>query len=77
VNENLIAAGADIARIVDRLVNATDDLANVVAREGVHGLRVALKRRAATMRTEIADALAKVAGGAPADSGADDGEADS
>lgn len=63
----LVNAGADIARILDRLVNATDDLANAVAREGVHGLRVALKKQAGRMRTEIADALAKVATDAPAE----------
>lgn len=60
-------SGAAIARIIDRLPSATDDLAAKVAREGAHGLRVALKRIASRMREEIAAALEQVAAPKPAE----------
>ena len=65
VADALVSAGADIAHILDRGVNATDELAAAVARDGVHGLRVGLKKLFGRMRGDIADALAKVAGEAP------------
>ena len=40
---------------VDRLPNAADDLAAAVAREGSHGLRVALKDLAVKLRGELAN----------------------
>lgn len=66
ITDALVSAGADIARILDRGVNATDDLAAAVARDGAHGLRVGLKKLFSRMRVEIADALSKVATDAPA-----------
>ena len=60
-----IAAGLEacqetIGQIVERLPNVTDDLANVVAREGSHGLRRALRKVASDLRSDIADALAEM-----------------
>jgi hypothetical protein len=72
VADAAVACGADIARIVDRLPAAADELAAAAGREGVHGVRVALKKLAARMRTEIAHTLATLAAAAPETE--DDGE---
>lgn len=74
VAEALVEAGADIARVLERGVNAVDDLAAAVARDGAHGLRVGLKKLFARMGGEIADALGKVAAEAPAVDPADEAE---
>lgn len=50
-----------IVEIVDRLPQASDDLAVAVSRDGVAGIRSALKKLAVNFKTEIADALAAVA----------------
>lgn len=65
VADAAVECGADIARIIDRLPGAADDLAAAVGREGVHGLRVALKQLATRMRTDVANALAQLAADAP------------
>jgi len=57
--------GIEIARILDRLPNASDDLAAAVGRDGAHGVRVELKNLARKMRADIAEALAAIAGAAP------------
>jgi len=57
IRDAIAASAVTIAQIVDRLPNAADDLAAAVAREGSHGLRVALKKLAVSMREEIARAL--------------------
>lgn len=67
VADAAVDCGADIARIVDRLPGAADDLAAAVGREGVHGLRIALKQLASRMRGDIANALAQLAADAPED----------
>lgn len=69
VAEALTEAGMDIARIIDRGVNAADDVAAACGRDGVHGVRTAMKALFARMRNEIADKLAKVAADAPAGTG--------
>lgn len=53
--------GEAIVEIVDRLPMSADDLAAAVARDGVAGLRTALKKMAHEWRTEIADAMAMLA----------------
>lgn len=53
----VVRCGEDIARIIDRLPNAADDLAVAVARDGVHGLRVTLKNLARRMRIDVAAAM--------------------
>lgn len=65
VADALQVCGEEINRIVDRLPSMTDDLANAVARDGSHGLRVALKRLAARIRGEIAEAMRTIASRAP------------
>lgn len=50
-----------IVELVDRLPQASDDLAAAVAQGGVSGLRLALRKLAAEFKTEIADALAGLA----------------
>lgn len=55
------AIGEAIVEIVDRLPQTADDLAAAVARDGVAGLRTALKKMAHEWRTEIADAMAMLA----------------
>ena len=57
----LEAAGVEIVGIIDRFVQASDDLAAAVAQGGVLGLRTALKKLVFEMKNEAADALAKVA----------------
>ncbi|HWW46557.1 MAG TPA: ArsR family transcriptional regulator [Xanthobacteraceae bacterium] len=53
---------AAIAAAVRKLQNETDALATVVARDGVHGLRVALKALETKMLSEISTALDAVKG---------------
>lgn len=62
----LARCGEDIVRTIDRLPNAADELAAAFAREGVHGMRVALKAIAVRMRQDVAQALADIAAGSPA-----------
>lgn len=57
VNAAMDEAVERINLAVDRLPNAADDLAAAVAREGSHGLRVALKDLAVKLRAELADAF--------------------
>lgn len=55
------ACGEAIAEIIERLPNAADDLAAAVARDGSHGLRLALAGEAHRLRGEIASKLRAVA----------------
>lgn len=61
------ACGEAINAIIDRLPNLAEELAAVVARDGAHGLRQALKKRALAIRTEIAAGLEALAVAKPAD----------
>jgi biotin operon repressor len=65
VVEATTECGQEIARIIDRLPQAADDLAAAIGRDGTHGARVALKRLAQRMREDIAAALATIAGATP------------
>jgi len=65
VADAAVECGAKIARIIDRLPTAADEIAAVVGRDGVHGVRVALKEMASRMRTEVANALSQLAVDAP------------
>jgi DNA-binding MurR/RpiR family transcriptional regulator len=49
--------GETIVETVDQLLQQSDDLAAAVAREGIHGLRNALKKLATEMKADIADAM--------------------
>jgi hypothetical protein len=61
VVEGYDAATNVIHEILGRLDERADDLAAVVAKEGVRGLHTALKRLGVDMLSEIADALASEA----------------
>jgi len=58
-------AGIEIVRVINTLVLRADDFAAAVSRDGVHGLRVALKACAAEQCTAIAKALASAASAEP------------
>lgn len=58
--------GATIAASIGQLQNATDALATAMTQNGVHGLRVELKKIENRIRGEIADSLAALAHLAPA-----------
>jgi hypothetical protein len=73
VADAVMSCATTITAIVDRLPNVADDLVAAIAKDGVHGVRVALKQMAAKLRTDIAKALTGIADGAPkTDSAADD-----
>lgn len=55
----------EISLIVHRLQNRADELAAIVAKEGVHGVRVALRAIAFDLGNEIADRLVELAEDAP------------
>lgn len=61
VTRSVASCGELIVRVIDRLPNEADDLAAALAREGVPGLRKALKDLAARMRNEIAGGLEEIA----------------
>ena len=78
VTDAVVTCATSITSIVDRLPNVADDMVAAVAKEGVHGVRVALKQLAAKLRIEIAEALTGIATEAPKtdSAGADDELAD-
>lgn len=53
--------GGEISRVVDRMLNRCDDLAAAVAKDGVHGLRVLMKKIIFEQKSEIANVLESVA----------------
>lgn len=65
LEQGLTQCGNEIRAIVSRMSNKADDLALAVSREGVHGLRIALRQLAVEMSTQIADALAGLGAEAP------------
>jgi hypothetical protein len=65
VTDAIVSCAGSITAIVDRLPNAADDLVAAVSREGVHGVRVELKKLASRLRSDIAEAMAQVASNAP------------
>jgi len=65
VTDAVVRSFEQINRIIDRLPSATDELAAAVAKDGGHGLRVALKNLSGRMRGDIADALETIAAGEP------------
>jgi hypothetical protein len=50
-----------VIRVVKRLTNSVDDMANALAREGAHGLRTLMKTITDRQCTEIADAFERLA----------------
>jgi hypothetical protein len=61
----LTKTGREIQKVVDRLQNRADDLANAVAKEGAHGVRVELRKISLALNGEIADRLAAIMTAAP------------
>lgn len=61
----LAQCGEEIGRTIDRLAGAADELAVAVAKDGVHGLRVAIKQITFRMKGEVANSLAAVADSTP------------
>lgn len=61
----LQTAGQSIQRRIERLQNRADDLAQAGAREGAHGIRVALREIAFEINKDIADSLQEIAAKAP------------
>lgn len=55
----------EISLIIHRLQNRAEELAAIVAKEGIHGARVALRTIAHDMANDIADRLADIAADAP------------
>ncbi|WGD31220.1 hypothetical protein AncyloWKF20_05195 [Ancylobacter sp. WKF20] len=66
LTEALERVGREIQSLVARLPNKADDLALAGAKEGVHGVRIALRAAANEINTAIADALSNIAKVAPA-----------
>lgn len=58
VRAGALRAGEEIVRVLDRLPQVADELAVALTKEGAHGVRLALKRVALAMRTDIDAALA-------------------
>jgi hypothetical protein len=65
----------DVIRVVKRLSNSVDDMANALARDGAHGLRTLMKTITDRQCTEIADAFERLASLARAPSDPGEGEA--
>lgn len=64
--EALDRAGREMQSLIARLPNKADDIALAGAKEGVHGVRIALRDIAFALNTSIADVLADIAEAAPA-----------
>lgn len=65
LQQGLTQCGNEIRAIIGRMPNKADDLALAVTREGVHGLRIAMRQLAVEVSTQVADALATIGAGAP------------
>lgn len=61
----LTECGERIVRAVDRFMGGVDDMAAAVAKDGTAGLRIEVKKLIQRTKTDIADALADLASGAP------------
>lgn len=61
VAEALEQCGIEIGRVVDRLLSHADELAAAAAKDGLHGLRVALKGIAFKLKADVADHLKHLA----------------
>ena len=55
-----------------RLPNQADDLSLAAAKEGIHGLRSALRKVAFDINSAIADKMAEIGASAPATEAVDD-----
>lgn len=75
LSEAVRSAGTEIRTVLARLQNRSDEFALAVSREGVHGVRVLIRRIVFDLGNEIADKLEQVAAAAPeVDAMIEDGE---
>jgi hypothetical protein len=75
IAEAVRVAGTEIKTVMGRLQNRADDIALAVSREGVHGVRVMLRKIAFELGNEVSDKLGAIADVAPAtDALIEDGE---
>jgi len=71
----LAECGGKITRVVDRLLGQCDDMAAAVGKDGVHGLRVLVKKIIFQLKSDIASELESVAAkGAAADDTTEESE---
>ncbi|MAY63987.1 MAG: hypothetical protein CML29_17425 [Rhizobiales bacterium] len=70
--QSLETIGREIQAIVARLPNQADDLSLAAAKEGIHGLRSALRKVAFDINSAIADKMAEIGASAPATEAVDD-----
>lgn len=66
--------GGKISRVVDRLLGRCDDMTAAVAKDGVRGLRVLMKKIVFDQKSEIANVLESVASGTDVDDHAGEAE---
>lgn len=66
IAEAVRVSGTEIKTVMGRLQNRADDIALAVSREGVHGVRVLLRKIAFDLGNEVADKLGAIAEVAPA-----------
>lgn len=62
----LTICGKEIQNIVSRLQNKADEVALAISKEGVHGVRLLLRKLAFDLNIEIADKLNEIIADAPA-----------
>ncbi|MBU1313608.1 MAG: hypothetical protein KJ947_11590 [Alphaproteobacteria bacterium] len=78
--EAVALVGREIQLALKRLPNRADEIAMAVSKEGVHGVRVALRKIAFDIGVEVADRLAALAAAAPEHDapldGAENGDSD-
>jgi HEPN domain-containing protein len=63
--ESVRISGTEIKTVIARLQNRADDIALAVSREGVHGVRVLLRRISFELGNEVADKLGEIVEIAP------------
>lgn len=61
----LSVAGGQIVQSIDRIMASSDDLAAAVAKDGTAGVRAELKKLSHRIKTDVAEALAAIAGTVP------------
>lgn len=76
LSEAVRVAGTEIKTVMSRLQNRADDIALAVSREGVHGVRVLLRKIAFELGNDVADKLGEIAQLAPEADALIEGEAE-
>lgn len=76
LSEAVRVAGTEIKTVMSRLQNKADDIALAVSREGVHGVRVLLRKIAFELGNDVAEKLGEIAQLAPETDALIEGEAE-